>query len=203
MIKSAPSPDSAARIWKATFSALATSILILATVVWPKYYSLDPTSVGGLTGLKPTIVEGPDAAAELEAIITGDIRNAEPAAQRAYAQPFRSETVAIQLASGEEVEFKAHMQEGDTLLYSWESPQPLYVDMHGEPLTYPREKAVRYEEIDGAQSAHGRATAPFSGMHGWYWMNTGDSTVVINLKVSGYFYRLEEVYRSSQQGPGS
>jgi len=198
MIESGPSGDSAARIWKATISALVTSIVILVTVVWPTQYSLDPTSVGGLVGLKPAVVEGPGSVDELEAIIAGNIRDAEPGAQRAYAERFQSEAVAIQLASGEEVEFKAHMKEGDTLLYSWQSPQPLYVDMHGEPLTYPKEKAVRYEEIDGAQSGHGRITAPFSGMHGWYWMNTSDSAVVIDLNVSGYFDKLEEVYRSSQ-----
>lgn len=189
--------EPAGRILKATLAALAVAVLVTVLVIWPAWFGIGPT-------VRSTAVTGApadDAAAavedELAAIMAGNIRPAEPGLQKAYPQAFRSEVVRIPLDPSQEVEFKAHMSPGDTLVYSWKSSQPLYVDMHGEPYTYPEDPAVRYEEIDGASSGHGRLTAAFSGMHGWFWLNTSDQAVEIELEVSGFYDKLEEVYRSA------
>ena len=208
----APEPHawSTARLWKATAAAIAVAVVILFTVVLPAEYGIDPTRIGrliGLTDLQPQTAPAADAPVaaeeaevpdELAAIIDGGIREAEPGVHESFAEAFRSERVSIQLASLEEVEFKARMKAGDIFLYSWKVERPLYVDMHGEPLNYPEEPAVRYEEKDGVASAHGRLTAPFAGLHGWYWLNTNDVPVTVTLEISGYYEALEEVYRSQQ-----
>jgi hypothetical protein len=190
--------ESSARLWWATVAALAAAIVLLITVVLPAEYGIDPVSVGRLLGLNALNREAPEVTDELAAIIAGDIRDAAPGVQKGYDEPYREEEVAIELASLEEVEYKARMQEGDTLLYSWAVEQPLYVDMHGEPFNYPEGEAVRYEEKDGVTFGHGRVTATFPGHHGWYWLNTNEAPVTVRLKVSGYYERLEEVYRNQQ-----
>ena len=195
--QSTPSATSSARVWKSTAAALLIALLVLAVLVWPVQRSPAPneSSAAVEDAAEPAQETGFD---ELDAIMRGNTVPAEPGQQVSRDQPFKSETVLISLASLEEVEFKAHMQPQDTLVYSWTSPEPLYVDLHGEPFTYPEEAVVQYEEVDGAGSGHGRVTATFPGMHGWYWLNISDSPVVIELKVSGYYDRLEEVYRGSQ-----
>jgi len=195
MSKPVPVPDPAARIWKATAAAIAVSLVILIGVVWPVAYGIDPLSTGRWMGLENS---DPGPGTELEEIIAGDLIAAPAGAQRTHAQAYKSERVSISMAAFEEVEFKARMKEGDTLVYSWESAEPVFVDMHGEPATYPRDKAVRYEALDGVKSGHGQVTAPFTGLHGWYWLNTNEQDIVIDLTVSGYYDRLEEVYRGSQ-----
>lgn len=194
---------SGGRLWKASFAAAVVAIVLLVVVVLPAEYGIDPTTIGGRLGLmaiqpEAPAAQEPAASEELAEIISGGIRDAEPGVQKAYAESFKSEQLAIELAPLEEVEFKARMDEGDTVLYSWTVQQPVYVDMHGEPLNYPEEPAVRYEEKDGVSSGNGRLTAPFSGLHGWYWLNTNESPVVVTLKVSGYYQSLEEVYRAQQ-----
>jgi hypothetical protein len=197
MNEAVPEQASAARIWKATGAALVVASLILVTVIWPIEFGIGPLSSGGRTDPDHALDE-PDVSTELDEIMAGDPSAAPVGAQKSHAGPFKSDTVEIAMAAFEEVEFKARMNKGDALLYSWQSPEPVYVDMHGEPLTYPDDSAVRYEALDGVQSGHGQVTAPFSGMHGWYWLNTSDKDIVIELKVSGYYDRLEEVYRGSQ-----
>lgn len=196
---------SAERILKATISALVVATLILVLVIWPFRFGIGMVQEEPASTESDAVPPAPAADAgesttaedELAALIAGNIRDAEPGFQVSYPEPFKSEQVQIALDSGEEVEFKAHMAPGDTIVYSWRSPQPLYVDLHGEPYTYPDEPAERYEEIDGMASGSGRVTARFAGMHGWFWLNTSEVPVVIELSVSGYYEKLEEVHRSS------
>jgi len=197
MSEPTPLQEAAARIWKATAAALVVAAVILVTVIWPLEFGIGPfysARSGGPDGA----IEESGLGAELEEIIAGDLIAAPAGAQRTQDAPFKSDRVSIAMAAFEEVEFKARMKQGDTLVYSWKSPEPVFVDMHGEPWTYPRDKAVRYESVDGVQSGHGQVTAPFSGMHGWYWLNTSDRDIEIELTVSGYYDGLEEVYRNSQ-----
>ena len=43
--------------------------------------------------------------------------------------------------------------------------------------------------------ASGTLTAPFSGIHGWYWENTTDQPVTVTLTTAG-FYNLSHEFRS-------
>ena len=195
----APSP---ARIGKATAWAAVIAALLLFIVIKAPDRSAAPAPAPAPTSATETpATDGTAAPAteedELAAIMAGNIRAAEPGVQKSQATAFKSETLRIAMAPSEEVEYKAHMQPGDVLVYSWTSPQPVYVDMHGEPYTYPEEPAVRYEEVDGAASGNGWVTATFPGMNGWYWLNTSEESIVIELKVSGYYEKFEEIYRKA------
>lgn len=194
----APPPRS---IWKATLVAAVIAALFLFIVLRTPDRSPAPTPSSATTGETAAPGASQDSASEpvddLAAIMEGNIREAEEGVQKSYPSAYKSEVVQIAMAPSEEVEFKAYMQPGDTLVYSWTSPQPVYVDMHGEPLTYPDEPAVRYEELDGVSSGNGWVTATFEGRNGWFWLNTSEETIVIELKVSGYYEKMEEVFRQS------
>jgi len=201
----APPPRS---IWKATVGAVIVAALFLFIVIRAPDRSaatspVATTSETPAAGAAATAAGEPNAepaaapADDLAAIMEGNIRAAEEGVQKSYPSAYKSDVVKIAMAPSEEVEFKAHMQPGDTLVYSWTSPQPLYVDMHGEPFTYPEEPAVRYEELDGVSSGNGWVTATFPGKNGWFWLNTSEESIIIELKVSGFYEELEEVYRKA------
>ena len=200
---------SATRLWKATAAAVVVAGILLVTVVLPAEYGIDPTSVGRLLGLgrldaepatsAPAVAGEPAAPMdELEALMAGNTVAAAPEAHRSEARPFTSEETAIRLAPLEEVEVKARMSPGDTMLYAWQTSAPIYVDTHGEPFDYPDSPAVRYAEEDGVSSANGRITAPIAGLHGWYWLNSSEDPITITLKTSGYYEDLDEIYRNQQ-----
>ena len=198
---------SAERIWKASFFALVVAVIILLTVVLPAGYGIAPgqtveqpvSQVGNVQAVTEVLDEQEsNAMDELANIMSGGVLEAEPGSHKPYTEPFKTEVVLIPLDEFGEVEYKAHMKEGDTILYSWKSVQLMYVDLHGEPFTYPEDAVVRYEELDGVTAGDGRVTASFPGLHGWFWLNTSETADVIELTVTGYYDKLEEVYRSSE-----
>ncbi|MGV3590262.1 MAG: hypothetical protein ACO1PZ_01155, partial [Gammaproteobacteria bacterium] len=64
----------------------------------------------------------------------------------------------------------------------------VYVDFHGHDPSFGPDFFVRYQEIqEGATETHGSLTAPFTGEHGWYWLNYNEEPVVIVLTVSGFY----------------
>ncbi len=200
-------PPSAERIWKASFFALVVAVIILLTVVLPAAYGIvpgqtveQPVSQAGNVQAVTEVLDEQESNAidELASIMSGGVLEAEPGLHKPYAERFKTEVVLIPLDEFGEVEYKTHMKEGDTILYSWKSAQLMYVDLHGEPFTYPEDEVVRYEELDGVTSGDGRVTASFPGLHGWFWLNTSETADVIELTVTGYYDKLEEVYRSSE-----
>ncbi len=195
----------------ATLAALAVAAVILVAVIWPREDADAPQDnpavpAAGAESAANAAGEGAsgsgDASSsdapedELEALMAGNIRPADAGTQVSYDAPFREETVQVAMEPFEEVELKAHMKPGDSIVYAWTSPQAVYVDVHGEPYTYPEEPAVRYEERDEVRAGNGRITSTFTGMNGWFWLNTSEEPIVIELRVSGFFERVEEVYRS-------
>ncbi|MBL4773182.1 MAG: hypothetical protein JKX98_06155 [Alcanivoracaceae bacterium] len=76
----------------------------------------------------------------------------------------------------------------DTLTYEWETTDDshIYFDFHGEP---EGDTTGYFESYSIATTKYmkGTATVPFNGSHGWYWKNTSDQEITINLKTSGNY----------------
>ena len=85
---------------------------------------------------------------------------------------FKQETVTFQVKPREGMEYKYRLEKGEALLYSWSSSVPMNTEFHAEPDGGPRGYAQTYEKKDGMTGASGTLTAPFAGIHGWYWENT-------------------------------
>ncbi len=82
------------------------------------------------------------------------------------------------------------------MLYSWTvNGGPVYVEFHGEPTAgkWPEGFYQSYEKGDGVSAGHGSLTAPFTGNHGWYWLNLSDKPATITLQVSGYYSSIGRV----------
>ena len=103
--------------------------------------------------------------------------------------PFRVDQRTLELQPGPDggMEFKYRLEEGATMVYSWEASGPVRVEMHSEADDQPEGTAEFFDVQESATSSHGTFTAPFPGIHGWYWENQGDAPVTLTIRSSGYF----------------
>ena len=99
---------------------------------------------------------------------------------------FKSETLEATLYPQSEMEFMTTIDQGEVMLFAWETSEPLYHDFHGHQPGVNPDVWTRY--TDGTASRdQGSIVAPYTGEHGWYWVNTGDKPVTLKLTLSGYY----------------
>lgn len=187
-------------------SLLAVALLCL--VVLPAEYGIDPTGFGKLTGLNK-LTDHQDDHKEV-------VNNGSQTAQQAQnTAPFPmgkanvhdgspiTRSFEIVLKPADEVEYKALLPAGEPIFYQWsvKNGEPVHVDFHGAPTEgqFPEGYAQSYN-IGEMPASEGSFSATFTGHHGWYWLNFSENDIIINLKVTGYFKSLEEVYRGNQIG---
>lgn len=105
---------------------------------------------------------------------------------RRHDQQFKSETLEATLYPQSEMEFMTTIDQGEVMLFAWETSEPLYNDFHGHQPGVNPDVWTRY--ADGtANRDQGSIVAPYTGEHGWYWVNEGDKPVTIKLTLSGYY----------------
>ena len=46
-------------------------------------------------------------------------------------------------------------------------------------------------------TASGTLTAPFPGIHGWYWENPSDAPVLVTLSAAGFFTMSHEFHKNT------
>ena len=127
-----------------------------------------------------------------------------PDAQKSYERPFRTDVARIVLTSpdagptGHELEYKVRMKAGETMVYSWvveglTEPDEFYFDFHGENVptqAAPKVTVIEYWK-DTRDRASGALTAPFDGVHGWYFQNQSGRTVSVTVRMSGFYDLVE------------
>jgi hypothetical protein len=162
--------------------AAAVGAIIVVCVVMPAEYRKDPTGFGRLTGLLELTT--PRAAAPAPASETAPVTAA--AATQTFDTPFRTDTIKIPIGPDGEVEYKAVIQAGRSMVYSWEVDKgAVYFDFHGEPADPTKSKS--YLEVQETKSSNGSFTAPFDGKHGWYWLNVTGEHIVVTLKLACFY----------------
>ena len=182
-----------------SIAAAVAAIIILVIVVLPAEYNIDPSGIGtrlGLTELslpavKQTVTNNNGATGGEQAARSVS----EPKTSGQHQNPYRTDVVEINMAPGDELEYKTTLAQGEPLLYSWETDDSthfVYYDFHGEPAavdsTHPKDYFMSYEaKQDGASSSRGYLIAPFTGNHGWYMQNFNDHPVTVRLKISGNY----------------
>ncbi|MGC3982598.1 MAG: hypothetical protein QM808_15220 [Steroidobacteraceae bacterium] len=198
-------PPSARRLLTSVIVAIVLAGAILLVAVLPAEYGIDPTGIGTRLGLTQMSGKGTAAKAieltdnlggneNIEKAVIPDVGEPlplpNPAVHQGHAEVPKSETVTITLPAFGETEVKTALQTNQVVLYSWKTDNgKVYFDYHGHSPDWENKQAfVRYqEEKDGSSSANGSLVAPFTGEHGWYWVNLEDHPVVITLNVSGYY----------------
>jgi hypothetical protein len=189
-----PSVEAKQRLAVAAGAALLGAGLILVMFVLPAEYGVDPLGTGKWVGLTELGATGK----QIEALEASATNTAEQATiVVGQGAPFKSETVDFAIAPRQGMEYKYRLDKGEALLYSWKATGAVNVEFHAEPDGGPRGYAQTYEKADRQTAASGTLTAPFSGIHGWYWENTTDQPVTVTLTSSG-FYNLSHEFRSGQ-----
>lgn len=186
------------QLLKATSLAVAVAGLLLATVVLPAEYGIDPTGIGKRLGLTVLHASEPEPA-PVEPEPTGlddDLSLASVTPLTAVwksATPFRSDAQTLTLKPDEGVEIKARMKAGERFVFNWTTDGgAVSFDMHGDKLHGAANEFSSYWKARNKTEGYGAFQAPFDGNHGWYWHNAGDKPVTITVQTSGYY---EKLYR--------
>ena len=97
--------------------------------------------------------------------------------------------IPFTLTPGEGTEIKLKMSEGDKANYSWAvTGGEVNFDTHGDALG----KSISYEKGRGVASDEGVLEAAFTGNHGWFWRNRGQSDVQVVLRTSGEYSSIKK-----------
>jgi hypothetical protein len=174
-------------------AALLVAGVILVTVILPAEYALDPLGTGAKLGL----LELGETGQQVEAMEAEKGKAAGGVLLAPQDASFKQETVTFELKPSEGFEYKYRLEKGESLLYSWSSSAPMNTEFHAEPDDGPRGYAQTYEKKDGMTGASGTLTAPFNGIHGWYWENTTNQPATVTLASAGY-YNLAHEFRSGE-----
>lgn len=168
----------------AIFAGL-TALAILVLFWFPAEYGVDFTGAGRVMGLTQMgeLKEQQHHNANAEA--TGLV----------HVLPGQSDTVEMQwrdqyeypLDPGEGIEVKLLMASGDKAHYRWTANGAVvYHDTHGEGAG----KSISYEKGHGVPQDQGTLTAAFDGQHGWWWRNTTDDVVTVNVWAAGVYEQM-------------
>lgn len=184
-----PPLPSVPQLARATGIAAIVAAVILTIAVLPAEYGIDPTGIGSALGLKKVPIAA--SAAEPAQVLPTAAAGAGPIVDKTDLA-LRNDEMSVTLKPGEGAEIKASIKKGQHFVFSWTSDGPVKADMHGEPYNAKPNEFTTYWKVPQQSGAQGAFTAPFDGIHGWFWRNKTDKPVTINVKVSGF---QEKLYR--------
>lgn len=165
----------------ASLVAAAVAALVLVTAVLPAEFGIDPLGTGKALGLLALY----DADANVPPSSGAPARDAVPRPRE-----YRVDMRDLTLGPGQSFEFKYRLAQGTGMVYAWHATTTLKFEFHGEPFDRAL-KVQTYEKSEG-DYASGTLTAPFTGIHGWYWENTGSTPTTISIQSAGFFTTAEE-----------
>ena len=185
----APVRPSPAALAKATLGAAVVAGALLVLVVLPAEYGLDPTGAGAALGLKGMVAGGAAKAQAADAPQSGTPTAAIPAkASITRATAWREDEMTITLPPHSGQEIKAHMAAGDSFVFRWQAlGGPVKAEMHGEKLHAAEGDFTDYWKELSMTGGQGNFTAPFEGIHGWYFRNKGEKPVQVTVKTVGFY----------------
>lgn len=115
--------------------------------------------------------------------------------QRAW----RNETLSIEIEGDGAVEYKALMNQGDSLSFKWSvDGGQAYYDMHAHDPVFGDEFFTRYDEGEGVE-ASGTIIAPYNGQHGWFWLNLEAEPITITLEAAGFYKEIIKIDLEAEQ----
>jgi hypothetical protein len=191
-----PLPPSISTLVKTTAISLALAGILLVTIILPAEYNLDPLGTGRLLGL--TEIASPTVeAVELPTPTSAELAPLQSGPLGQYSSEFKLDVFEITLQPYEYVEYKYHLEQNATMLYSWTASAALIQDFHGERTSPGEGKEEPSEEQSydkqNRQQANGSFAAPFTGIHGWYWENPGSEPITLRLTSSGFYTAALEI----------
>ena len=163
-------PASPRKIAVATAVALLVAALLLVAVVLPAEYGIDLIGAGAVLGLLGLAQEQPIALQDAE---------------------YRLDEASLTVGPGGWLEYTYRMEAGATMLFSWQASGPLSYNFHSAPDGAPPGYAESFDAQENDR-AYGAYTAPFTGVHGWYWENGTAEPVTISFWTAGFYSEAHE-----------
>jgi hypothetical protein len=159
---------------KSTIVATVMAVVVLVCFILPAEFNIDPTHIGHKLGLT-VLAHNKSERAGTAITVTANFSE------------LAQDVIEVVVPVGKGIEYKFHMQQHKKMNYEWLTDgEPLYFDLHGEP----EGDTTGYFEsyaIATLNEMKGSFTSPFTGSHGWYWRNTSDKPVAIQLMVEGQY----------------
>lgn len=207
---------SSKQLLRSTILAAVSAVVLLVAIVLPAEYGVDPTGIGRVLRMTEMGDIKQQLAAEAAADAVGApvagstttevsvIANAnaeQPSTKAVSANPasapfqpaaptvvWRDET-PFTLKPGEGTEIKLKMVAGAKAQYAWVvKGGEVNFDTHGDA----RGKSISYEKGRGVASDEGVLEAAFTGNHGWFWRNRGQSDVQLVLRTRGDYSEIKK-----------
>jgi hypothetical protein len=180
---------SLSKLARTTGLALLLAGVLLITIVLPAEYAIDPIGTGRWLGLTQI------AAPAVSVVEPVNAEGAPLAPIGEYPREFKYDVFEIELGAYEYVEYKYQMAKGATMLFSWTANLGVLHDLHAERAQDSATGGPAEESFDKSsrQQATASYTAPFTGIHGWYWENPGAARVRIRLTSAGFYESAVEI----------
>jgi len=180
---------SARQLAVTTATALLVAAVILVTIVLPAEYGIDPLRTGAALGLnalsaQPVKAEAPpNGSTMFKPVLEGPVAH--------YAAGFKTDTAEFQLDPYEYLEYKYRLDKDASMMFRWNASGDVKHDFHGDP----DEKGAKEQSYDkrARREGYGSFTAPFSGIHGWFWENTGSHRITIRIQSTGFYASAVEI----------
>jgi hypothetical protein len=182
-----PLAPSLATLGRTTAIALLVASVLLVTTVLPAEYGIDPVGTGRWLGLT-AISSPPVAALEVSRTAGAGLKPVQEGRVAAYPASYRYDVYEVTLEPFEFVEYKYQLEQDAAMMFAWTASAPVVQDFHGERAS-PGEGETAEESYDkqDRRGADGAFTAPFAGIHGWYWENPNADPVTVRLTTSGFY----------------
>lgn len=187
-----PEPLSARKVrWLLGGSAALATLITLGAIL-PAEYNRDPLGIGRATGI---------AALWAPAEVKLDARAAQVPSATRQSGPIRTIEVTIPLGPGgdpagrDQLEYKVWLPRGGAALYTWQAegasqPDDFYAEFHGHTSARQGTMTVAEYRKESEIADSGALTAPFEGIHGWYFLNTSERPLTVRLRVTGFFHTI-------------
>jgi hypothetical protein len=209
---------SSKQLLRSTLLAAMAALALLMAVVLPAEYGIDPTGAGRalrlteMGDIKQQLAAeaAADAAASAPAALLPTTGEADMATASAAEIPVMAAVAAapkgptqaaapkiewrdeipLILTPGEGAEIKLKMTQGAKAQYAWVvEGGEVNFDTHGDAPG----KSISYEKGRGVSSDAGVLEAAFTGNHGWYWRNRGQSSVTVILRTRGDYTEIKKM----------
>jgi hypothetical protein len=192
-------PPPASTLAKTTLVSALAAVVILVTAVLPAEYGIDPLGVGERLGL--TAIAAPSVRGEVPPAPEGaPLAPTASGPASTYPAGYRVDAVEFTIAPYEYLEYKYRLEQGAHLLYSWSANAPLIHDFHGEPQGGAEGSEESFDKAD-RRDGHGALSAPFAGIHGWFWENPGATPITIQLWTAGFYTSAIEIRADRSRHP--
>jgi hypothetical protein len=191
----APLPSNAQLI-RSTLIALVSATVLLFTVVLPAEYGVDPTGIGRALGLtemgdiKTRLAQEAEEDAQAKATPPLASATQPPAATIATTSAVWRDTLTFTLQPDQGIEVKLRMKADERAQYAWKVQGGVVnYDTHGDALG----RSISYVKGRGVAADEGELVAAFTGNHGWFWRNRGQSDVTLVLQTRGAYSDIQRV----------